>query len=402
MYEGLPIATNKLSVEERKSIPHHLLDCIKLEAEPWTVTRFRSQAMGIIQEIRSRGRLPILVGGTHYYTQSIMFKDSLLNEGSLYVPAVELEQRWPILAASSEEMLEELRRVDPVMAATWHPKETRKIRRSLEIWLTSGKRPSDVYEKKKRQAAATTLSDELNAATNDGETAARSQHVATGTTTSLQYDPLILWTHASTSILRSRLDRRVETMLERGLLSEVQFMHQCLHSQVSASLIDQSRGILVAIGYKEFVPYLLALQDGKAKQKELEKLKSDAIEKTQIRTRQYAKSQIRWIRTKMISAISYEGIDKGLFILDGSDISKLAADVEAPAYDITAAFLQGRALPDPLTLCPAMADMLSPAGKQERQLRHCDVCDRTMMTNDAWQDHINSVKHKKTIKAKEG
>ena len=398
MYEGLPVATNKIPVTERNSIPHHLLDCISLNEEPWTVRRFRGQAISVIDGIRSRGRLPILVGGTHYYTQSVLFKGSLLDEGAPSVLADELELKWPILGASSEEMLEELKKVDPVMAKTWHPRDKRKVRRSLEIWLTTGQKPSDVYERQKQGLVASDVNHTLN-----GECELDAQSRGLGMTNLFQYEPLILWTHASPSALRPRLDNRIDTMLEQGLLDEVRSMHQSLQAQESAGkAVDQSRGIWVAIGYKEFVPYLLALQDSTLTPKELAKLKLEAIERTKIRTRQYAKSQLRWIKTKLFTALSDAGASQRLFLLDGSDVEEWASDVEASAERIAAAFLQGADLPDPHSICTAAVEMLSPGGRQERHLRHCDVCEKTMTTDDAWQDHINSMKHRNTVKAKRG
>lgn len=407
MYKGLPIATNKISLEERKSIPHHLLDCVRLDDEPWTVSQFRYHANTVIDDIRSKGRLPILVGGTHYYTQSLIFKESLLEDESSHVPAEELEVKWPILAASSEDIWEELKKVDPAMAKTWHPNDKRKIRRSLEIWLTKGQKPSEVYGKQKEKQLHSSVAESAqrgnDGISKDGESEKDDQDLVVDRPNVLQYDPLILWTHASPPILQSRLNHRIQSMLDQGLLSEVESMHQSLQSQESAGkAVDQSRGIWVAIGYKEFIPYLLALQTGKLTQKQLEKLKQEAIEKTQIRTRQYARSQIRWIRTRLLTALSDTGAEKRLFLLDGSDVSKWAINVEEIADRITAAFLQRAELPDPREVCPAAGDMLSMGGKQERRMKHCAVCDKTMMTDDAWRDHISSMKHKRTARAKGG
>ena len=401
MYEGLPITTNKVSVAERNSIPHHLLDCISLDEEPWTVNSFRGQAIDAIEGIRSRGRLPVLVGGTHYYTQSVLFKGSLVDEDAPRVSAEEQERKWPILGASSEEMLDELKKVDPVMAKTWHPKENRKIRRSLEIWLTTGQKPSDVYERQKQGLVACDDIHNLNGTCENGDNETNAQDTVPNVAGLLQYDPLILWTHASHSVLLSRLEKRIDSMLEQGLFNEVQSMHQSLQTQESAGkAIDQSRGIWVAIGYKEFVPYLLALEDGKLNPKELAYLKREAIERIKIRTRQYAKYQLRWIKTKLFTALSEAGALERLFLLDGSDVSSWGLEVEASADSITATFLQGADLPDPRSICTAAVDMLSPIGRQERQVKHCDVCDKIMMTDDAWRDHINSMKHRKTVQAK--
>jgi tRNA dimethylallyltransferase len=146
MYKGLPIITNQIPVHERHGIPHHMLACIELDQPSWRITRFKREALKIIQEIRSRGKTPILVGGTHYYTQAVLFHKTILPSDQELDAASDdsaEEEKFPILEASTEEMLQKLREVDPVMAERWHPNERRKIRRSLQIYLQTGRRASD-------------------------------------------------------------------------------------------------------------------------------------------------------------------------------------------------------------------------------------------------------------------
>src|SRR5436190_11089962 len=167
IYRGLPIITNQIPIRERNNIAHHLIGCTDLEEEPWRIGRFKKESLQTIKEIRSRGKLPILVGGTHYYTQSVLFNGSLLDKGEpepeeddqLSIP---VSERWPILEASPGEILQKLREVDPVMAARWHPNETRKIRRSLEIYLQTGRPASEIYQEQRRQIrASASTKDEL-------------------------------------------------------------------------------------------------------------------------------------------------------------------------------------------------------------------------------------------------
>ncbi|RDL33718.1 tRNA dimethylallyltransferase [Venustampulla echinocandica] len=109
---------------------HHLLGCIALDEEPWRVGLFKKKAGQIIKEIWSRGRLPIVVGGTHYCTQSLLFDDFLLKdqvEGEeqdhIEFFNEEIVEKFPILSGPTEDMIERLREVDPVMADRWHPKD---------------------------------------------------------------------------------------------------------------------------------------------------------------------------------------------------------------------------------------------------------------------------------------
>lgn len=401
MYEGLPIATNQISVEERRSIPHHLLGCIKPNEEPWTVAKFQAQATQKIDGIRSRGRLPIAVGGTHYYIQSLLFKDALANAGSDILTTEEQEKRWPILGANAADMLAELQRIDPVMAQRWHPNDTRKIRRSLEIYLSSGRKASEVYDEQRTQRAVDAKGGLADRDDAQYQLEDDDQDVDLQTPSSSRYESLILWTHASSEVLRSRLDNRVDMMLRKGLLLEVESLYRLQCEQASAELLaSQSRGIWIAIGFKEFVPYLLAMEDGIDSPKELEHLRLDCIEKTQIRTRQYAKSQMRWIRGKLLSALERDNLSKNLVLLDATDISKWQEDVLAVADEATTAFLAGSTLPQPNDSSGSAASIRQPLREQEHRTRHCEVCDKTMTTTEAWEIHMNSRKHKATARSK--
>ena len=401
LYEGLPIITNKITTEEQQGIPHHLLGRIGLHEQTWVVGRFVKRALGIIDEIRSRGKLPILVGGTHYYTQSLLFPDLLAEredggEEDGYVPDVEKE--WPILQESTEVLLSELKKVDPVMANRWHPNDRRKIQRSLQIYLQSGRKASDVYVEQRQTSARQ----------NDcGESQMEGVTVQTNTT---RFPTLLFWVHADNDSLRPRLDRRVDNMLEHGLMDEVKALSAFADAESMAGRdVDFSRGIWVSIGYKEFKAYIEALGEGQLGEEQLELLRAEAIERTQIATRQYAKRQIRWIRIKLVNALAQAQSAKSLFLLDGSDIESYDANVLAPALELTESFLNAsQPLPEPSFLSPTAADLLAPrrdydlAAKPEKWIRkYCDLCGVTCVTEDQWMMHTKSKTHRKlSAKAK--
>ena len=401
MYEGLPIVTNKIPITERHSIPHHLLGCINLNEQPWTVAQFKARAAQIVEDVRLRGKLPILVGGTHYYVQSLLFKDALVESSLEFISSEEQENRWPVLSANPEEMLEELRKVDPVMAARWHPKEVRKIRRSLEIFFSTGQKASEVY-KAQRERREGIASEE---ATGDGlaQDFSGQEHRTTIQRADIasDYEPLIFCTYASPERLRSRLEDRVNTMLKEGLLAEVESMYNFHETQVSTdSVLDQSRGIWTAIGYKEFLPYLLAVKAGDACAKDLERLKLEGIERTQSRTRQYAKSQVKWIKCKLLPALRQCNMHERFYLLDATDLSKWQANVQTLANQTTTAFLNGSNLPRPPDLAGTAIDALRTREEQTFNSRHCSVCNKTMMTEDAWNLHLQSKKHRATDRKK--
>lgn len=392
MYKGLPIATNKISDEERRGIPHHLLGCIGLEEEPLTVGKFVEQAEKIVEEMRGRWKLPVLVGGTHYYTQSLLFRNVNLKEteNEERISAEEQERRWPILRKSGEEMLEELRKVDPIMAAKWHPNDTRKIRRSLEIWLETGKTASELYAEQRATKPTTVPTEALS----NAETGVLNTHPP------LRYDTLVFWLYDDPEILRERLDTRVDEMIKQGLLAEVKIMERAQHELEDAGLkVDMTKGIWVAIGYKEFKEHLEAIRSG-ASETQLAKTSQLGVELAQIATRQYAKRQDRWIRLKLLQAFRDVRAGDKYFLLDRSD----AVDPpEKTACDIARAFLAGEPLPAPFSLSASAATILSSdrvigADRATNYARHCELCETTVTTAKDWELHLKSRKHKYMLK----
>ncbi len=408
MYEELPIITNKIPLEERKGTPHHLLACVGLEEEPWRVGLFRKKALNIIKEIRERGRLPILVGGTHYYTQALLFDNGIIDDNNELheeegLTSVETRKKWPILDGPTEGIIAELRAVDPVMADRWHPKDRRKIRRSLEIWLQYGRKASDIYQEQQARKLNHTMSDNVDPQDLEMESIrdkARLQE---------QSEPLIFWTHASTDILNERLEKRVDGMLSNGLLSEVNSMDQFHRQQVmKGRAVDKTSGIWVSIGYKEFEEYNMALNSGNSNEKTLEALKLKAIEKTKTANRQYAKRQVKWIRIKLMHAVQDAGLTGNMFLLDGTDLGRWSEDVDQPAIQLTKAYLEGTHLPDPKSLSEAAREALTSRTEfdmsNRRDLwvqRTCDVCGTTVITEDAWSQHVRGRRHKRAVRSHE-
>lgn len=395
MYTGLPIVTNKITSAEQQGVPHHLIGNVSLGEEPWHVGVFKRQAEGIIEEIRSRGRLPILVGGTHYYTQSLLFDDRLIDDTDEKIQPPQDEdpgiddssQKHPILAASTEEILAKLREVDPVMADRWHPKDRRRIQRSLEIYLTQGQKASDVYAKQRERAS------QQNAVSANMEEPDR--------TISLE-STLLFWVHAGQEVLKSRLDARVDKMVENGLIEEVQSLQKLLELETAASRPpDLTRGIWVSIGFKEFGPYLSTITNPESTEKDRNKALALSIEQTKAATRQYAKRQVRWIRLKLLIALKKADSLRNLYLMDGSDVSNFQRDVSGQAINICGDFLSGLDLPPPTEMSPAAAEFLTPSrdfdfgDRPDLWIRQtCDVCNVTAVTEANWNFHLQSRGHR--------
>lgn len=398
MYQGLPIITNKITPEEQRGIPHHLLGIIGLQEETWTVGVFKRRAQSIIREIQARGKLPILVGGTHYYTQSLLFKEKLVDDNTNtasthdYLPREQLIQKYPILDAPTADILEQLTLVDPVMASRWHPNDRRRILRSLEIYLTTGRKASDIY-REQRAKKLNTQSEDAGDRNDD----------------SILQSALLIWVHAEPEVLRPRLDSRVDDMISRGLLDEVKSLE--LYSQqqaLQAQLPDKTRGIWVSIGYKEFQSFLTLLRDDLSAEDDRETALRKAVEKTKVATKQYAKSQVHWIRVKLLAALTDESELERFYILDGSDVHAWQANVSEPAIDLVNRFLMGDDLPNPVQHSDIAGTLLSPKQDHDHGQRPdlwirevCDLCHMTAVTHREWEAHLKSRSHRRNLRKKE-
>ena len=375
LYDGLPVTTNKVPIEDRRGINHHLLGCIGLGEPTWTVGNFTKEATEAMEDIYARKKLPILVGGTHYYTQALLLSDQTIHSvgKDRNLDAEALDDHWPILNKSGPEMLEALERVDPAMAKRWHPCDTRRIRRSLEIYYQTGTRASDIYLEQRNKAQ-------------NGSTSY----------TSLRNDALVFWTFAESHVLNERTSDRLDRMLQGSLLSEVQHMYNYYRARENeAKAPDRTRGIWVAIGYKEFEEYIQALEEGQCDEV-LERLKRDAIERAKIATRQYAKSQVRWIRMKLLPAFRAALAQDRFFLLDGTDLETWSHNVVETACAITEPFLANSELPDPMNVSSMANTVLSEQAFNKpvvNETRFCTQCNTTCTTDQSWEQHIKSKKH---------
>ena len=280
------------------------------------------------------------------------------------------------------------------MADRWHPNDRRKIQRSLEIFLTTGKQASQIYNdhRTKNISPVTEQDDQI-----------------TERCAGARFSTLVFWTYANKDMLHPRLDNRVDKMVSKGLLAEVDQLSNFRksHEDYTGASIDQSRGIWASIGYKEFLDYQQALAEQSQSTSEIEALKSLAIQKTQAATRQYANRQARWIRIKLLNALSDAAQEGNAFLLDGSDLSKWTTEVVDSAVTITKQFLSGEPLPAPSTLSATAAEVLSRDRKHDLGQRPdlwvrrtCDTCDLVFVIENDWNMHIKSRAHRRALGAR--
>lgn len=389
MYRGLPVITNQLSLEEQRGIPHHLLAHLDPLEPTWTSGLFVREARRLIKEIRSRGKLPIVAGGTHYYIHALLFEDSLIDSNEIEPEEIqfrsqeETHSQFPILDDPTHLILQKLREVDPVMAERWHPDDRRKIKRSLEIYLTTGKRASDLYAEQQQTQKA------INDARGPWET-------------------LIFWTYSEINTLRERLVKRLGKMVRSGLMDEVRTLHCRLRECTErGEVVDCTRGIWQSIGFKQMEAFL----DGEMNMQSpaaLEKSKDAGLEEINISTRQCARYQLRWIRQKTIRSCKDHNAMDLLYLLDSTDVDKYSANVLQTAADICRQYLAGEKRPQPTEISNTARDVLT-AFKTEIEnafalpafkVKKCEICDMSLATEDTWIRHINGKRHRRAIRMK--
>ena len=243
IYRGMTIGTAAPTAEEMEGVPHHMI-AVADPAEQWSAARFCQAADACIQDILSRGKLPVLAGGTGLYLDALIRGDDFAPGCQGGRTRLRLQQELRELGP--QEMLRRLEAVDPETAARLHLRDEKRILRALEVYEETGE-PMSRRDKRGRQRPD------------------RYEAVYIGLSFRDRED------------LRQRIDRRVDEMVHRGLLQEVQAL--------LAGGLPRDATALQAIGYKQF----LAVADGTATAEQ-------AVEEVKLRSRQYAKRQLTWLR----------------------------------------------------------------------------------------------------------
>ena len=256
IYRGMTIGTAAPTAEEMEGVPHHMI-AVADPTENWSVARFTEAADACVQDILRRGKLPVLVGGTGLYLDALVRGNSFAEGCAGTEIRAALQKRME--AEGAEVLLAELRTIDPETAARLHLKDEKRILRALEVWQETGK--------------------------------TMTQHNLETQQLPPKYEAVYVGLDfESRDDLRARIDRRVDIMVEQGLLQEVR--------DLLSSGIPRTATALQAIGYKQF----LAVEEGRA-------TVAEAVEEVKLRSRQYAKRQLTWLRrNKAIHWIRWEKV----------------------------------------------------------------------------------------------
>lgn len=240
IYENMDIATAKPTTQERSRVPHHLVGFVPM-GEKFSVAKYKEKATETIDDIISRGKLPIVVGGTGFYIDTLVKNTEFFDYEETDIRE-KLEARCQ--KDGIEALYDELKKIDSKTAERLHINDTKRIIRALEVYHLTGKTISEQDEESHRNES--------------------------------KYRWCLIGLKAQDrQYLYDRINKRVDIMLEEGLIKETE---DFFASEVSSTAAQ-------AIGYKELKPYIDGLVS-------LEQ----AVEKLKMESRRYAKRQLTWFR----------------------------------------------------------------------------------------------------------
>lgn len=242
VYRGMDIGSAKATEEERRGIPHYLLDILD-PSEEFHVVAFQEAAREAMKKIYANGHIPILTGGTGFYIQAITRDIDFTETGG--DPAFRRELEQMAAEGRGQELYERLRAVDPEAAQEIHPNNHKRVIRALEYAHYSGEKISE-HNRRERERSS-------------------------------PYRLLYLVLSRDRQELYRRIDRRVDLMMENGLLDEVRALREKGY--------DRSLVSMQGLGYKE----LLACLDGECTLEE-------AVYTIKRDTRHFAKRQLTWFK----------------------------------------------------------------------------------------------------------
>lgn len=395
VYKNLDISTAKATQEERKQAVHHMLDVCDVKTKSYTIIDFRDEALPIINRLLSESKMPIIVGGTTYYIESLLWKVLIGSNGKN--PNAQSQPHARNKETITENQLESndplylhdlLTKFDPDTAQRLHPNNIRKVRRALEVFMNTGKSMSKILTEQQSEEGGSYLGGPL-----------RFQHV------------ILFWLKCDQTKLNKRIDHRIDSMIADGMLFEIR---ECYNILKCDGDIDATRGMMQAIGFKEFLPYLQQYQDetydneitefirthgGLSGQKKFIiknrisdalKLLENCLDVLRLHTQQYSKKQIKWIRHRLIS--NRREIVPDIYELDGTNAeTNWHDDVYVKAERVVQAYIDNVGI----DIRPA-EKIEHPASDSNMNVTHfCDVCNRRFIGDREFNIHLNSGIHKK-------
>jgi tRNA dimethylallyltransferase len=251
IYRQMDIGTAKATAVEQAAVPHHLIDVVDPD-QPFTLAQYRNAALALIHEIHVRGKRVLVVGGTGQYLAALLEGWTIPE----LPPNDELRSALEAEAArdGGAGLYARLQLLDPVAAATIHPTNVRRVIRALEVCISTGQPFSTLRQ-----------------------------------TTSLTFRPHVYWIQADAPTLYARIDQRVDTMMDEGLVDEV--------SRLVSAGYDWSLPAMSGIGYREFAPWFAGEQS-----------LDEVRQRIKFDTHAFARRQSTWFRRFSVTTLAHTDV----------------------------------------------------------------------------------------------
>lgn len=402
VYKGLDISTAKATKDEQSQVIHHLLDICDVQTRTFGVVDFRNKALPIIDELLNDSKIPVIVGGTTYYIESLLWKVLIASKNDIKntsSPIMQEKIKENIIKAISDHdqnandpmiLHNLLTQIDPISAQRLHPNTDRKVRRALEVFIEMGRPMSEILNEQQSSEGGSLLGGPL-----------RFEHV------------ICFWVKTEQDKLNERIDRRIDGMIAQGMLYEIR---KC-YNELIVDGIDPERGMMQAIGFKEFLPYLEKYPDksfdmeitefiisrgGVSGQNKLPvnyrtaeslKLLEQCLNELRMRTKKYSRKQIKWIKNRIVSSIGRT--TPPVYELDTTNAeTNWYEDVYLKAVNVVESYIENK---EPM-IKPTEA-MEHPNSQMNMNVTHfCDVCQRRFVGDTAYNIHMQSGRHREMIK----
>ncbi|XP_061738648.1 tRNA dimethylallyltransferase isoform X1 [Nerophis ophidion] len=325
--------------------------------------------MSNIADMHERNILPIIVGGTNYYIESLLWR-VLLDAGKERSGDGGVDRKMQLEKLAGDELHNRLMEVDPKMAAMLHPNDKRKVARSLQVYDETGVPHSSWLEEQRGQQGGNSLGGPL-----------RFQ------------DPCIFWLQADMDELDKRLDCRVDQMLSAGLIEELRDFHARFNQkEAQKDRPNYQHGIFQSIGFKEFHEYLTAPES--ITQQEKEVLRNKGVAALKMATRRYARKQNKWVRNRFLKRAGAGECVPSVYGLDVTDVSRWEETVVKPALLIVDS-LRKREQP------AVNAIRMQGAEPGNTRSHHtCHLCHKVIIGDLEWAAHLKSKKHHFQVRKK--
>ena len=249
VYRGMDIGTAKIKEEEKKGVPHHLIDIINPDEE-FNVTIFKDMAKKCIDDIASRGKIPIIAGGTGFYIQSVLYDVDFTDYDEDKRSEVRMLLEDTLEEKGIDFMYERLKEVDPKYAEVIHKNNIRRVLHGLEYNIMTGNRLSEHNEEQRERTSP--------------------------------YNFLYFVLNDDRAKVYGRINKRVDEMLRDGLADEVRGLLEAGYSRDLQSM--------QGLGYKEMADYLYG-----------ECRYDEAVEIIKRDTRHFAKKQLTWFKRERVT-----------------------------------------------------------------------------------------------------